>query len=134
MEVRYLGFEQQDNSRSYRFEVIEKGQRPRRFVVLADLALFLANRVGIQEGPTLSANKLTADLDRHFDGVHQLTGDDLRLFANARAVEEARRAEARKVVRKRAVAATAAPGDDHSPWRNLGLGRPASSAHSFNLK
>jgi len=124
MELRYLGFEQQENSRSYRFEAIRKGQPPRQFVVLADLALFLTYHVGIQEGPTLSANKLTADLDRHFDGVHQLTGDDLRLHADARMLEEARRAEMRKPPRRRA--APPIPPDDRSPWRHFGPGKPSA--------
>ena len=41
MEVRYLGFEQRQNARSYRFDVVEKGPPARRFIVSADLSLFL---------------------------------------------------------------------------------------------
>jgi hypothetical protein len=96
MEVRYLGFEQQQASRAYRYEVLEKGQPSRRFVVLVDLSLFLSHRVGIQEGPTLCANKLSADLGNHVDGVHELTGDDLRSHVDARNLAEAQRAEMRK--------------------------------------
>lgn len=125
MEVRYLGFEQQQNSRTYRFEVIEKGQAPRRFVVIADLALFLANHVGIQEGPTLCANKLTADLEKNFDGAHELTGDDLRSHADARILAEAHRAEMRKGTRRRPTPSpSTAPGEERSPWRNFGLAKP----------
>jgi len=124
MEVRYLGFEQRENSRAYRFEVIQKGLPTRRLVVTADLSLFLVHHVGFQEGPTLSASKLTADLDRHFDGAHELTGDDLRVHADARTMAEARRAEMRKGVRRRAPQAPP-PGDDRSPWRNFGLSKPA---------
>jgi hypothetical protein len=40
MEVRYLGFEQRQNARSYRFDVVEKGPPARRFIVTADLSLF----------------------------------------------------------------------------------------------
>jgi len=128
MEVRYLGFEQQQNSRTYRFEVIEKGQAPRRFVVTADLALFLTHHVGIQEGPTLSAAKLTADLDKNFDGAHELTGDDLRSHANARTLAEAHRAEMRKGTRRRPTPSpSAAPGEERSPWRNFGLAKPTES-------
>src|SRR5579862_1664326 len=100
MEVRYLGFEQQQNARSYRFDVIEKGQPARRFVVTADLSLFLANRVGIQEGPNLSASKLAADLEKNIDGAHELTGEDLRSHAVARAQAELKRAEMRKGPRR----------------------------------
>jgi len=128
MEVRYLGFEQQQNSRAYRFEVMEKGKTPRRFVVNADLSLFLANHVGIQEGPTLSANKLTADLEKNVEGAHELTGDDLRSHANARTLAEAQRAEMRKGVRRRPTpSAAAATGEERSPWRNFGLAKPPES-------
>ena len=126
MEVRYLGFEQQQNPRTYRFEVIEKGQAPKRFVVIADLGLFLIHHVGIQEGPTLCASKLTADLEKNFDGAHELTGDDLRSHADARILAEAHRAEMRKGTRRRPVpsAAAAAAGEERSPWRNFGLSKP----------
>jgi len=84
MELRYLGFEQQENSRAYRFEAIEKGRASRRFVVVADLSLFTTHHVGFQYGPTICATKLTADLERQFDGLHQLTADDLRVHAEGR--------------------------------------------------
>ena len=70
MEVRYMGFEQRQNARAFQFSVMEKGQPSRHFVVTVDLGLFLANRVALQEGPTLSASKLTADLARNFNGEH----------------------------------------------------------------
>lgn len=116
MEVRYLGFDQQQNARSYRFDVIEKGQPTRHFTVNADLALFLANRVSIQEGPTLAATKLAAGLEKNIDGEHELTAEDLRSHANARSMAEALRAETRKPPRRRP-----SPPDEHSPWRHSGL-------------
>ena len=58
MELRYLGFDQKQNTRTYKFDGVANGQPTVHFVVTADLALFLANRIGIQEGPTLCANKL----------------------------------------------------------------------------
>jgi hypothetical protein len=116
MEVRYLGFEQQQNSRSYQFDVVEKGQPARRFIVTADLSLFLIHRVGIQEGPALSASKLAADLERNFDGVHELTAEDLRAHANARSLAEAQLAEKRKSFRRRP-----SPAGEQSPWRNFGV-------------
>ena len=95
MQVRYLGFDQQQNARSYRFEVTEEGQPTKRFTVNADMALFLAHRVSIQEGPTLAASKLAAGLDSNFDGVYELTSEDLRSHVNARLIAEALRAERR---------------------------------------
>lgn len=92
MELRYLGFEQQSNARCYSFHVIEKGQPTRQFRVTADLSLFLQHHVAIQEGPKLSANKLAADLERAFDGTHELTEDDLRSHVNARSLLEAEQA------------------------------------------
>lgn len=123
MDVRYLGFEQLRNARAYRFGVAEKGQPVRHFVVTADLALFLAHHVGIQEGPSLSASKLTADLERNFDGAHELTDDDLRSHANARCQAELQRAELRRGPRRRPIpdAAPAPPEERSSPWRKFGL-------------
>ena len=102
MQVRYLGFDQQQNARSYRFEVTEEGQPTKRFTVNADMALFLVHRVSIQEGPTLAASKLTAGLDNNFDGVYELTSEDLRSHVNARALLEALRAEKRRPPKHRA--------------------------------
>ena len=95
MNLRYLGFEQTKNARAYQFDLIEKGHPARQFVVTADLSLFLAYRVALQEGPTLSASKLAADLQRNFEGAHELTGEDLRLHVNARLLAETERIERR---------------------------------------
>lgn len=113
MQVRYLGFDQQQNARSYRFEVTEEGQPTRRFTVKADLALFLAQRVSIQEGPTLAASKLPTGLDTDFDGVCELTSEDLRSHVKTRLIAEALRAEKRKPPRRRPPTP-----NERSPWRN----------------
>jgi hypothetical protein len=119
MEVRFMGFDQQQNARVYRFEVLEKGQTPRRFTVTADLSLFLTHRVGIQEGPVLCANKLSADLEKNLEGAHELTGDDLRSHAAARTEAEAHRAEMRRNGARRRTPSAAA--EAASPWRNTGF-------------
>jgi len=119
MEVRYLGFEQQRSARVFRFDVMEKGQPTRRCVVTADMALFLSHRVGIQEGPTLCAGKLSSDLEKNFDGAHELTAADLRSHVDARLQAEARRAEMRKTPRRRP--APSPEGEQRSPWRNMGV-------------
>jgi hypothetical protein len=95
MELRYLGFDQQLNARRFRYEVIAKGQSTRQAIVTVDMALFLQQRVGIQDGPTLCAAKLAADLENNVEGGHVLTADDLKAHASARAAAEAKRAEAR---------------------------------------
>lgn len=51
MELRYICFDQQDNTRVYKFDGVEKGQAIVQFVVTADLALFLKHHISIQEGP-----------------------------------------------------------------------------------
>jgi hypothetical protein len=113
MEVRYLGFEQQQNARAYQFDVLEKGEPSKRFIVTVDLSLFRTHGVLIQEGLSLCSNKLVADLARNFDGPHELTVDDLRSFVNARSLAEAKRAEMRKSPRRRPSPAA----EERSPWR-----------------
>lgn len=113
MELRYVGFDQLENARSYRFDLMAKGDKTKHFVVTVDLALFRANRVGIQEGPTLCAQKLAADLEKCAEGAHELTMSDLKAYADARAAAEVRRAESRKGGNRRPGATAARP---PSPW------------------
>jgi len=101
MEVRYLGFEQQQSARSYQFDVVEEGQPAKRFIVTADLSLFHTHGVGIQEGPALSASKLVKDLESDYAGTHELTVEDLVAYVTARSLSEARRAEMHKAPRRR---------------------------------
>ncbi len=115
MEVRYMGFEQMRNARSYRFDVVEKGQPARHFTVTTDLSLFHTHGVGIQEGPALSASKLTADLENNAAGAHELTTEDLLSYVNARAAETARRIEKRKAPRR-----PVARAEGQSSWGNSG--------------
>jgi hypothetical protein len=102
MEFRYLGFEQSRNARTFGFDVTEKGQPARHFSVTADMALFLTYHVAFQEGPSLSAAKLAADLEHKIEGVqHELTLDDLRSHSEARIAALAERAASRKPARRR---------------------------------
>lgn len=119
MEIRYLGFDQRQNSRVYRFDVRGVGGLTQQVSVTADIAVFRDHSVGIQEGPFLSGNKLTADLGRGWEGEHELTADDVRAYADAKALADAQRASARKSSRRR-------PGiqpdtQQKSPWRNFGI-------------
>ena len=102
MELRYMGFDQKLSTRTYKFDGVASGQPTLHFVVTADLAMFLANRIGIQEGPTLCAHKLSAETEPAEGTSLILTNDDLRAHASARTLAEERKAEARRTgVRRR---------------------------------
>jgi hypothetical protein len=119
VEVRYLGFDQRENFRVYRFDVRTDGRLTKQVSVTADIAVFRNHCVGIQEGPFLSGNKLTADLERGWEGEHELTAADVRAFADTKAHADAQRASARKAPRRRqGVLAETQP---KSPWRNFGI-------------
>ena len=95
MELRYMGFEQTQNTRHYRFDRMVKGEPTVRLIITADLALFLEHRIQIQEGPALCAGKLAADIAQSQMGKHQLTNDDLVAHLQARTIAEALKNEAR---------------------------------------
>jgi len=116
VEFRYLGFDQLQNARGYRFEAVSKGDPVRQFVVTVDLALFREHRVGIQEGPSLCAHKLAADLEKctETEEVHVLTTEDLQIYVEARAAAETRKLEARKAAPRRPKPPIA---EAQSPWQ-----------------
>lgn len=101
MEIRYVGFDQRQNSRVYRFEVRLDGRLTKQASVTVDLTVFRDHSVGIQDGPFLSGNKLTADLERGWEGAHELTAADVHAYADAKALAGAQRASARKTPRRR---------------------------------
>jgi hypothetical protein len=119
VEIRYLGFEQRQNSRVYQFDVRIDKHLTRQVLVSADLAVFRDHGVALQEGPSLCGNKLTADLERGWEGEHELTAADLLAYTNARALADAQRASARKTPRNRPGVQPDA--QRKSPWRNFGL-------------
>lgn len=113
MQLRYMGFDQTEALRIYRFDSIEERAPTIRYIVSADLTLFLKHRVGIQEGPALCARKLTADLEGLMQCEHRLTNDDFLAYVSARSDAEARKAAARKPgVRRRAP-------ERHEGWDRL---------------
>jgi hypothetical protein len=115
MTLRYMGFNQERNTRAYKFDHLADGKITARFVVTADLTLFLRHHIGIQEGPTLCAQKLEADLLNPLLDNHELTGDDLQAHSLARsAAVEARQADSR---RKKAQRRTVAGNSLQTPWR-----------------
>ena len=101
MQLRYMGFDQHDNTRAYKFDGVEAGHLVEHLVITADLTLFLKHHVSIQEGPDLCARKLTADLAGIGPHDHQLTNEDLLAFVAARADEEAHKAELRRKANRR---------------------------------
>jgi hypothetical protein len=119
VEIRYIGFDQRQNSRVYRFDVRTDGRLTKPVAVTVDMAVFRNHSVGIQEGPILSGNKLTADLERGWEGEHELTAADVRAYVDARELANAQRASARKAPRRRP--GVAAETQQKSPWRNFGI-------------
>ena len=119
MEIRYLGFDQRENSRVYRFEMRTDGRLTKQVSVSADIAVFRNHGVGIQDGPFLCGNKLTADLERGWDGEHELTAADVQAYANGKALADAQRAATRKGPRRKP--GVQAETQQKSPWRNFGI-------------
>lgn len=56
---RYVGFDQQKDIRTYRFERFAPGEPTERFFVDTDMALFGRHKVKLQEGPALCLHLLT---------------------------------------------------------------------------
>lgn len=100
VELRYLGFDQKLNTRTYKFKGIANGEPTLYFMVTADLGLFLSHRVGIQEGPALCAHKLASDLLTPADGNHELTNEDLTAHVSARALADTRKTGTRRSARQ----------------------------------
>jgi hypothetical protein len=53
-----------------------------------DIADFRDHSLGIREDPFLSGNKLTAELERGWEGEHELTAADVRAYAEAKALAD----------------------------------------------
>jgi hypothetical protein len=96
MQLRYMGFDQAENIREYKFESGAAGETAERFVVSADLALFTKYRVALQEGPALCLKKLTADLETVQQLPHELTSGDLSAHIADRAAAAERKTSSRK--------------------------------------
>jgi hypothetical protein len=58
--LRYLGFEQAQNVRAYRFERLLPGEETTTLLVSADMTLFARHHVALQEGPGLCLHLLLA--------------------------------------------------------------------------
>jgi hypothetical protein len=113
MELRYMGFDQAREKRVYKFDCTEKGTLTTKLEIAVAMDLFLKHHVNIQEGPSLCARKLTADLQTSYQGDHELTEEDLQAYTADRAAADARRAESRKPGPRRK---KPDPGQAVSPW------------------
>ena len=60
MQLQYMGFDQANDIREYKFNRVAADETATHFVVSADLALFVKYRLGLQEGPALCLKKLSA--------------------------------------------------------------------------
>jgi hypothetical protein len=92
-DLRYAGFDQAQNVRSYKFDDVTSGQSVRQFVVTVDLELLLKHHVGVQEVPILCLRKLVADLKNSpRSRLHELGSEELRahVISRAHAVERKR--------------------------------------------
>jgi hypothetical protein len=114
VELRYMGFDQAQNTRVYNFDCKGGDKSTTRFVVSVDMVLFLRHHVAIQEGPALCAHKLNVDLEAQEPGQHELTNDDLLAYVAERSAAEARKAESRRLGPSRRKPEA---GKVISPWR-----------------
>ncbi|MGE5568226.1 MAG: hypothetical protein ACM3S5_04230 [Rhodospirillales bacterium] len=90
-DLRYAGFDQENNLRVYRFDAISLG-RSVRYCVTVDMTLLLKHHIGVQEAPALCLRKLATDLkSASASGRHRLDESDLEAFASSRAAALQRR-------------------------------------------
>jgi hypothetical protein len=108
--LRYLGFEQAQNVRAYRFERLLPGEETTTLLVSADMTLFARHHVALQEGPGMCLHLLLAAepdapaplVARPQAGGRTLTEQDMLAHLAAHP------APGNKARRKRVAAATAA--------------------------
>ena len=111
LDLRYMGFQQNGNIRSFHFDAVASGQTARRYVVTVDLDLLLQHRVGMQDAPALCLRKLLGRLADSPDADQaDLTDTDLAEFTRARAAAAERKARTRPPVTHRRGAPPPLPG------------------------
>jgi hypothetical protein len=99
--LRYLGFDQEGNTRTYRFDQFAIGESTVECTISADLRLFAKFHIAIQDGPRLCALKLEANPRSAGDPHAELTAADLKQHEDARALALAQKASDRTSKRRR---------------------------------
>ena len=79
--LRYVGFEQAEGIRSYKFERTPPGEEMKTVVVTTDMALFTRHRVLLQEGPGLCLRLLETESAKGRESRFALTENDLITLA-----------------------------------------------------
>ncbi len=85
--LRYAGFDQHQNIRSFRFERYTPGALTEHFAVDADMAQLSRYHITLQEGPELSLRVLTDALRAEPAAAahsYMVTGEDMQSFASTR--------------------------------------------------
>lgn len=85
--LRYVGFDQRENIRAYRFERFTPGELTQHFVVTTDMVLFNRHKIRLQEGPLLCLRLLTDALGAQPAGEsrpYSLTEQDMLAFLATR--------------------------------------------------
>ncbi len=87
-DLRYLGFDQAQEVREYKFDAVSTGCAPEHFLVRVELPLVRKHNISVQELPSLCMRKLAADLAARPQAPdHELAECDLTEFAAARAAK-----------------------------------------------
>jgi len=87
--LRYYGFDQRDNTRSYVFQYRVAGEKARPIVVSAEIPMLVKHNVRIQDGPALCLRTLLLEisgLDLSQTGALRrvLTAEDLLAYLASR--------------------------------------------------
>jgi hypothetical protein len=82
--VRYVGFDQAESIRSYKFERTPPGEEMKTVIVTTDIALFTRYRVLLQEGPGLCLRLLETESAKRCESRFALTENDLMTFLAGR--------------------------------------------------
>jgi cold shock CspA family protein len=82
--LRYVGFEQTEGMRSYKFERTPPGENMKTVVVTTDMAIFTQHRVLLQDGPALCLRLLETESASDDRYRFALTETDLITFLEAR--------------------------------------------------
>jgi hypothetical protein len=90
-EIRYQGFEQTRNIRSYKFQAWRSGEENEEAIVTVDLALFRKHGIGIQEGPGICLRLVEAEFQESsvIDSTvwkRELTAKELEAHISTRSI------------------------------------------------